>query len=439
MLIYNSLSSEYTMTPHQLLELALRSGAEAAEVYYSHSSSAPVFFEANQLKQLEFVDATGTALRLWRNGKPGLVVAYGAYEGEDLVDQAVALSNLQEPEEICLNSAYTQPYKPTWGEPIGTEALIDQGKGAIAQLRGLYPEVLCSGQWECSTSKTVIVNSRGLDVSFEDTSIDAFLSGELVRGDDFLQVYASRSGISLFEFSDLVERLGQYLGWAERNVSAPQGNVPVLFTAKCADLFWSVVSVAMSGKQVEQKSTPWLEKLGSLVVSDAITVQQLPEFDCFYLPFDDEGTATQPFTWIDRGVLQDFYTDRKLGRELNLTPRGNGYRSLATPPKPSLFNAIVAPGESSLGELIATIGTGILVDQVLGGGAGISGDFSVNIELGYRIENGQIVGRVKDTMVAGNVYRALQHITLGNDREWHGSLYTPAVLVAELAVSSRAE
>jgi len=48
----------------QLLELALKSGAEAAEVYQSRSLSRPVFFEANRLKQLETSQSEGAALRL---------------------------------------------------------------------------------------------------------------------------------------------------------------------------------------------------------------------------------------------------------------------------------------------------------------------------------------------------------------------------------------
>jgi PmbA protein len=79
-----------------------------------------------------------------------------------------------------------------------------------------------------------------------------------------------------------------------------------------------------------------------------------------------------------------------------------------------------------------------VIDQMLGGGAGISGEFSVNIDLGYRIQNGQIVGRVKDTMVAGNVYTALKNlIELGGDADWNGSCYTPSVIVDGLSVTGR--
>ena len=63
-----------TIDPQQLIELALKSGAVAAEVYQSSSLSHPVFFEANRLKQLESSESVGTALRLWREGCPGLAV-----------------------------------------------------------------------------------------------------------------------------------------------------------------------------------------------------------------------------------------------------------------------------------------------------------------------------------------------------------------------------
>jgi PmbA protein len=81
---------------------------------------------------------------------------------------------------------------------------------------------------------------------------------------------------------------------------------------------------------------------------------------------------------------------------------------------------------------------GLVVDQLLGGGADISGDFSVNVELGYRIKNGQIAGRVKDTMIAGNVYSALdQLVALGGDADWNGPCYTPSLIVEGISTTGR--
>ncbi len=79
-------------------------------------------------------------------------------------------------------------------------------------------------------------------------------------------------------------------------------------------------------------------------------------------------------------------------------------------------------------DMIKDMKSGILVDQVLGGGQSnvLAGEFSVNIDLGYFVENGEIVGRVKDCMVAGNVFDAFNNIiALGDKADWHGSLKVP--------------
>ena len=91
----------------KLLDLALKSGAEAAEVLQSRSQSRPVFFEANRLKQLESSAALGTALRLWVNGRPGLAVAYGPVDPQPIVDKAMAISALNDFHVSYTLSAYT--------------------------------------------------------------------------------------------------------------------------------------------------------------------------------------------------------------------------------------------------------------------------------------------------------------------------------------------
>ena len=60
------------------------------------------------------------------------------------------------------------------------------------------------------------------------------------------------------------------------------------------------------------------------------------------------------------------------------------------------------------------------------------------MDLGYRIRNGEVVGRVKDTMLAGNVYTALKQVThLGQDTAWNGSCFTPSLVVEGLSTIGR--
>ena len=57
--------------------------------------------------------------------------------------------------------------------------------------------------------------------------------------------------------------------------------------------------------------------------------------------------------------------------------------------------------------------------------------------LGYKVESGKIVGRVKDTMVSGNVYQVLKQVeAIGSEARWVGGflqappLYCPSLSVA---------
>ncbi|GAB4364951.1 MAG: TldD/PmbA family protein [Elainellaceae cyanobacterium] len=422
----------------ELLDLAMRSGAEAAEVFQSQSLSRPIFFEANRLKQLESSQSEGIALRLWHEGRPGLAVAYGPVEAQALVDRALALSQLNEPEMIELSPSSDRQY-PDLGEAVAIDQLVEWGKEAIALIRDTYPDILCTAEWECDSEMTRLINSNGLECGYTDTTLSCYMSAEWVRGDDFLSISDGQTQRGTLDPGALVQQILQRLEWTKTNVSPPTGRVPVLFTAKAADMLWGTVQAAMNGKQVVEKASPWSDRLGEPVVSPQVTVAQHPDRGPFSCPFDDEGTPTQPITFIKDGVLQLFYTDRTIGRLLSSGTTGNGFRpSLGSYPTPSLFNLMVQPGLKSLDELVASLDNGIIVDQMLGGGAGISGEFSVNVDLGFRVEQGEVVGRVKDTMVAGSVYTALKNLVdLGGDAEWNGSCYTPSVIVTGLSTTGR--
>jgi PmbA protein len=418
-----------------LIDLALKQGAEAAEVLQSESRSHPVSFEANRLKQLDSSSSLGTALRLWMDGRPGLVVAYGKVDPQPMVAKAIAISALNDPEPIEMATGQGQRY-PDMGQAVAVTELIDLGQSMIDQIRAAYPEVLCDVELECDQEATRLLNSRGLDRSYVDTTLSSFLNAEWIRGDDFLSVGDGQTCRTRIDQQTLVEDILQRLAWAERNAPIAPGRLPVIFTAKAADMLWGTFQSALSGKRVVERSSPWSDALGESVCSPAITLYQDPEVGPFSCPFDDEGMDTQRLTFIENGVLKLFYCDRTTGRKLGGNSTGNGFRpGLGSYPTPGLYNTLITPGQRSLNALVATLQDGILVDQILGGGAGIAGDFSVNIDLGYRIHQGKITGRIKDAMVAGNVYTALnQTLELGCDAEWNGACYTPSVLLDHLSV-----
>jgi PmbA protein len=421
----------------QLLAQAAKAGATTAEVFQSWSYARPVFFEANRLKQLESSQTEGTAVRLWLAGRPGMAVAYGRIDPQELVNRAIALSQLNPVEAIDLATSQQQTY-PDLGQAVSVEQLVDWGRQAIAHVRRAYPEVLCIGEWDCEIETTHLVNSQGLRCHHTDTTLSCGLSAEWVRGNDFLSVADGQTQRNTLNPLYIADQIIQRLAWCDRNAPPPTGRVPILFTGKAADLLWATIQAALNGKRVLEGASPWSDRLGHQVTSKELTLYQNPTVGPYSCPFDDEGTPTQPLSFLRDGTLQLFYTDRATGKLLGGTTTGNGFRpGLGSYPTPGLFNLLVKPGQRSLLELIAGLEDGLVVDQMLGGGGGISGDFSINVDLGYRIHKGEIIGRVKDTMVAGNVYTALKNlVALGSDADWNGSYFTPSLVVEGLSVTS---
>jgi PmbA protein len=78
---------------------------------------------------------------------------------------------------------------------------------------------------------------------------------------------------------------------------------------------------------------------------------------------------------------------------------------------------------------------------VLGAHSGniLNGDFSVGMNPGVYVENGRIVGRVRDGMVAGNAWDVLGRVSAVQDRPFspHGYYRYPCVAADGVSVTGR--
>ena len=138
---------------------------------------------------------------------------------------------------------------------------------------------------------------------------------------------------------------------------------------------------------------------------------------------------------VENGIVRSFLYDLDTAGQAGVESTGNG-------PGCGPTNLVVATGDTSFEDMVKNTEEGLLVHSVMGLGQGnvLSGAFSVNVHAGYKIEGGEIVGRVKNVMLAGNTYHALQNIrTVGDRAEWvsgsvGGALLTPPVQIERLSV-----
>lgn len=430
------------MQSEKLLDLVQKKGIKTAEIYQVESYSRPICFSANRLKQLESSQVSGIALRIWKDNKPGLALAYGDFDPHDLIEKAIAVSQLSDPEEILLNKNHRQVYNNP--DSISEEFvrqdphIIAEGEGAIASILESYPLAIVNLDVEWERETTTLINTEGLYCQQKDISQSASIGVELVRDEDFLGIYDGSYSHEHISLKPMIESILTRLKYARKNASLKTGKMPVLFTPNAIVTLWETVTDALNGKHILDKSSPWSDSLGKQIISPCLTLKQQPEFKPFDCPFDDEGSITQKLTLIEAGVLKSFYTDKQTAFKLGIENTGNGFRmGLGAYPTPDLVNLVINGGNQSLEELINNLSYGIIVDQILGGGADLSGDFSFNIDLGYLVKNGQIKGRIKDTMLAGNVYQCLQKVSaIASDLTWSGSCYTPSMVIDDLSVVS---
>jgi len=110
-------------------------------------------------------------------------------------------------------------------------------------------------------------------------------------------------------------------------------------------------------------------------------------------------------------------------------------------PTPSPTAFVIATGDTTFDAMVQDMKEGLVIEQLMGAAQGniLGGDFSGNVLLGYKVESGKIVGRVKDTMVSGNIYQILKQITaIGSETKWVGGfLQTPSLYCPSLSVVAK--
>jgi PmbA protein len=232
---------------------------------------------------------------------------------------------------------------------------------------------------------------------------------------------------------DSPERVGQRAG--ERTVRRLSGHklstrqCPVVFEAPIATgLVASFVS-AISGGHLYRKSSFLLDSLGSQVFPSFFQLQERPFLPrgLASAPFDSEGVAARDRDVVKNGIVEGYFLGTYSARKLGMRSTGNagGNHNLIVPSTGEDFTA-----------LLARMGTGLLVTELLGHGLNmVTGDYSRGAA-GFWVENGEIVYPVEEITVAGNLRAMFRGIAaVGSDVETRGSRRVGSILIDNMTVA----
>ncbi|MDM8000593.1 MAG: metallopeptidase TldD-related protein, partial [Dehalococcoidia bacterium] len=324
------------------------------------------------------------------------------------------------------------------------ERMVQIGQTLIDRVRSHTPDLLCDASVGKGTSSLCVMNSNGGQAEFEKTFFVVGIEGNLIRDTDMLFVGDGESSCrAITDIERVAGTVLTQLELARRQASIPGGSLPVIFTPQgVVSGLIAPLTVAFNGRFALQKVSPLVGKVGQKVFSSLLTLRDdaTLDFRPRSRPCDDEGIASRNTYLVREGVVGGFLYDLQTAGMAGVQSTGSGDRVGASLPAPSASNIVIEPGAVSLADMVRGVKEGLLVEQLMGASQTnvLGGDFSGNVLLGYKIENGEIVGRVKDTVVSGNVYEALNQIeAVGSEARWVGSVSTPPIMCARLAVGSK--
>lgn len=229
------------------------------------------------------------------------------------------------------------------------------------------------------------------------------------------------------------------------NISLGSGKYPVLFAPSACAALLNPILTCLNGKAVEKGTSPFRGRLGEEAFASSFSLYDDPLRPYFPASagFDAEGVPGAKTELISRGVLKSFLVDLDTAAALKLDPTGNGRRGgWSGPPSPGASTLVLEAGSVSSKALQNGIKEGLIVHHLMGAGQGnpYGGMINGNIMLGFVVRDGEIVGRVKNTMLAANVFELLRtqimHVSSDTEEVW-GGMVLPYLLADGVAITAK--
>ena len=426
----------------RLLARARAAGADQAEVSCSEDAGLNVNVRMGEVETVESTRDRGIAVTVYFGGRKGSA-STADLRDESLaatVDQACAIARYTEHDPAAgladaeLMATDLREFDSWHPWAIEAEHAIDLALACEQAGRDFDPRLENSdgASVGSGSSLSVYANSHGFvgrERSTQHSLGCALIAG---RGADMQRDgwYSIALAADELEAAATIGRKA-----AERAVSrlAPRqiatGEYPVLYSAEIARSLIGHLLGAVSGGALYRRASFLLDSAGTRVFPDWFAIEELP-----FLPrgfrsasFDAEGVATRESPLVTGGVLQRYilgsYSARRLG--LRTTANAGGVHNLQ-----------VAANGGDFDSMLAAMGRGLLVTELMGQGVNtITGDYSRGAA-GFWIEDGRIQYPVDGITIAGNLKQMFAAIeAVGSDVDPRSHIRTGSILVGRMTVA----
>ncbi len=387
---------------------------ESWEIFLIEKEENTLAIDSGDIKGIEHHIRRNIGLRIFKDSKIGFSSTSGE-NYDELVENAIQTSKFGREAIFEFPGETDYPkmdiYHP---DKWPTAMRVNQTNEIIERLSGLYPGLKIHGKLSCTETNIRLINSSGFDGAYRKSVYytEILLMGTVETGNLF--VFSSKGDSKKpVPPQGILDELLEELKGSEKKAKIQSGRYKVIFSplTLTETLFNSLIT-GIYAPYVLTKSTPLHDKLGEQIFSPKLTIRDLVSVPGGERPFDDEGLVTKDRFIVKEGVLSSFLADLYYAKKLGIEPSRSSRRGMGLTPQISVNNIVVDPGEKTLDEIIRKTDEGIIVYMPMGAAMSnlMQGNISFNVALGYHIKNGEITGRILDTVISGNIYDSFKKI-----------------------------
>ena len=178
--------------------------------------------------------------------------------------------------------------------------------------------------------------------------------------------------------------------------SMATGKYPVIFDTTIAGSLIGHLVGALSGSALYRQTSFLVDSLGKQIMAPWVCLTEKPHVKKALAStyFDAEGVATHERTVINEGSVEGYFLGSYSARKLGMRTTGNAG---------GVHNLYLNHTHASQDDLLKTMGTGLLVTELMGQGVNaITGDYSRGAA-GFWVENGVIAYPVEGITIASRL------------------------------------
>jgi len=437
----------------QMLGLALKAGADGAEVLVRDGTELEVKVRLGETELIKEAGSRALGLRVLRDGRSALTYTsdFAPAAMERFARESVELASLAEPDpagELPAKEEMARelPDLDLWDDAVlaldVSEGLRRARLGEAAALK-LDKRITNSdgavfgrsvGASAFATSAGFAGSARGTHVSFAVEPLCDDADGKKRNG-----VYwsAARFAAGLGD----PEAIG--LEAARRTLAKlgarkiPTGMAPVVFSPEAGRGLVGQLAGVLSGGALWRRSTYLAGREGTAVASPLVELVDDPLIRRApgSRAYDGEGLPSRTNVLISGGQLRTFLCDVYAARKLGRRSTGSATRAVGGGPHVGISNLILRAGRTPAAE-IERLDRGLYVTDLMGFGFnGATGDYSQGAG-GFWIERGERAFPVTEITVSLGFDDLWKRVdAVGDDLDTRSSVQCPTFRVSEMMIA----